>query len=135
MYFARATCTAPTEMTIGRNDTKQCELEKVWACEYFLHLPSLTRESLLPVNKLLQKYFQKKLCSPLFGEDHHVDDPLQPVEDEDHEFHRHWFLHIGRSRICWVGLLIIFLCQVTDRSDGVRVLRSCFRSAGPTLCV
>ena len=37
---------------------------------------------------------------------HHVDEPLQSVEDEadgDHEIHRHWFPHTGRWRLCWLG--------------------------------
>ena len=66
-----------------------------------------------------------------------MDDPLQSVEDEadeDHEFHRHCFPTLDVSNLLadrnWrVGLLIVFLSWVTDRSDGVRVIRPCLQLA------
>ena len=78
------------------------------------------------------------------GEDHHVDDPLQFVDedaDEHREFHRDGFLHTGRWRICWLGRIE----ELASRSSfclksrifvtASELIRSCFHRVGWSLSV
>ena len=74
---------------------------------------------------------------------HHVDEPLQSVEDEADEDTKSIatgfpILDVG-DFVGWEELegrlFDTLFFKVTDRSDGVRIIRSCFHGAGSTLYV
>ena len=163
MYIARATWDVPMEITVLRHDTEQCKLRsvssawttrekclRVWhvrGAVHCLQFQPLTMESLFPASETLATSFSIHKSSLMFftlwwrqpcGWPSPIcrRRPRWTPRITSPLVYPYWTLaNLLAGRNSRVGHLIISLSQVTDRSDSVRVLLSCFHGAGSNLCV